>query len=53
MEGSYVSLQQWPDQLGGLIEYLMQQETILRKCEAVLDLSSVYEKMVQLCSKER
>lgn len=30
----------------------MQQETILRKCEAVLDLSSVYEKMVQLCSKE-
>ncbi len=31
----------------------MQQETILRKCEAVLDLSSVYEKMVQLCSKER
>ena len=52
MEGSYVSLQQWPDQLGGLIEYLMQQETILRKCNAVLDLSSVYEKMVQLCSKE-
>ena len=52
LEGSYVSLQQWPDQLGGLIEYLMQQETILRKCEAVLDLSSVYEKMVQLCSKE-
>ena len=30
----------------------MQQETILRKCEAVLDLLSVYEKMVQLCSKE-
>ena len=30
----------------------MQQETILRECEAVLDLSSVYEKMVQLCSKE-
>ena len=30
----------------------MQQETILRKCEAVLDLPSVYEKMVQLCSKE-
>ena len=30
----------------------MQQETILRKCKAVLDLSSVYEKMVQLCSKE-
>jgi hypothetical protein len=52
LEGSYVSLQQWPDQLGGLIEYLMQQETILRKCKAVLDLSSVYEKMVQLCSKE-
>ena len=52
MEGSYISLQQWPDQLGGLIEYLMQQETILRKCNAVLDLSSVYEKMVQLCSKE-
>ena len=51
-EGNYVSLQQWPDQLGRLIEYLMQQETILRKCEAVLDLSSVYEKMVQLCSKE-
>ena len=38
--------------LDGLIEYLMQQETILRKCKAVLDLSSVYEKMVQLCSKE-
>ncbi len=30
----------------------MQQETILRKCDAVLDLPSVYEKMVQLCSKE-
>ena len=45
-------LQQWTDQLGRLIEYLMQQETILRECEAVLDLSSVYEKMVQLCSKE-
>ena len=30
----------------------MQQETSLRKCKAVLDLSSVYEKMVQLCSKE-
>lgn len=29
----------------------MQQETILRKCEAVLDLSSVYEKMVQLCRR--
>ena len=27
--------------------YLMQQETILRKCEAVLDLPSVYEKMVR------
>ena len=52
LEGSCVSLQQWPDQLGRLIEYLMQQETILRKCEAVLDLPSVYEKMVQLCSKE-
>ena len=52
LEGSYVSLQQCPDQLGGLIEYLMQQETILRKCNALLDLSSVYEKMVQLCSKE-
>ena len=52
LEGSYVSLQQCPDQLGRLIEYLMQQETILRKCEAVLDLPSVYEKMVQLCSKE-
>jgi len=22
LEGNYVSLQQWPDQLGGLIEYL-------------------------------